>query len=184
MPTTPEPVELRVVRYRCPYCTRSRSKKAATVEHIARCWHNPETRACKTCVNYEPADPDGPYPEHPGWPATCGVERDITTGIVSACPLWQPRSKHVAEGGMTSGDCVECGEPWPCPTYAWATEDRDPLATWDPADDEPAPPEPTTVPCSRAVLKQPHLAHSWQPQPGMQAVLCNGVPAVIEGADQ
>lgn len=45
-------------------------------------------------------------------------------------------AKNQAPGGMTSGDCDECGQPWPCPTYTWATTDRDPTATWDPADDE------------------------------------------------
>ncbi|MFE9286654.1 hypothetical protein [Streptomyces olivaceus] len=45
---------------------------------------------------------------------------------------------HRAEvvSGMTSGLCVECEHRWPCPTYVWSTEARDPLATWDPADDE------------------------------------------------
>lgn len=46
-------------------------------------------------------------------------------------------SKHVTAGGMTSGECNECGHRWPCPTNVWATTDRDPvLNTWDPADDE------------------------------------------------
>lgn len=88
--------------------------------------------------------------------------------------------KDILAGGLTSGDCAECDQQWPCPTYTWATEDRDPGATWDPADDEPAPPAPTTVPCSLGVLKRPHLSHSWQPQPGMAAVLCAGVPDAPE----
>lgn len=45
-------------------------------------------------------------------------------------------SKDQTPGGMTSGDCAECGWTWPCPTYIWATTDRDPLATWGPSDDE------------------------------------------------
>ncbi|MFD9072849.1 hypothetical protein [Streptomyces lasiicapitis] len=61
-------------------------------------------------------------------------------------PLDDPRlariaeahSKHEGGGGLTSGECDECGYLWPCPTYTWATTDRDPLATWDPADDESA----------------------------------------------
>lgn len=44
--------------------------------------------------------------------------------------------KHVGAGGLTDGLCTECDHPHPCPTYVWATTDRDPLATWDPADDE------------------------------------------------
>jgi len=43
--------------------------------------------------------------------------------------------KHVDAYGGTWGECAECGEQWPCPTHAWATTDRDPLSTWDPADD-------------------------------------------------
>lgn len=42
----------------------------------------------------------------------------------------------VTEGGLTSGLCVECARPHPCPTYIWATTERDPLSTWDPDDDE------------------------------------------------
>ncbi|HEX5522700.1 MAG TPA: hypothetical protein VFX53_04580 [Pedococcus sp.] len=38
--------------------------------------------------------------------------------------------------GGTYGDCNECGWAHPCPTYVWATTDRDPLSTWDPADDD------------------------------------------------
>lgn len=51
----------------------------------------------------------------------------------------EAHSKHVGSRGLTSGLCTECGQPWGdngCPTYVWATVDRDPLATWDPADDE------------------------------------------------
>ncbi|WP_251072194.1 hypothetical protein [Streptomyces sp. ISL-43] len=53
------------------------------------------------------------------------------------------RLARIAEGhsknqvrGMTSGLCDECEQSWPCPTYAWATTNRDVLATWDPDDDE------------------------------------------------
>jgi hypothetical protein len=48
----------------------------------------------------------------------------------------EAHSKHVGSGGLTDGDCNECGHRWPCPTYTWATTDRDQLATWDPADDD------------------------------------------------
>jgi hypothetical protein len=48
----------------------------------------------------------------------------------------EAHSKSVGEGGLTDALCGECGLPDPCPTFAWATTDRDPLATWDPADDE------------------------------------------------
>jgi hypothetical protein len=48
--------------------------------------------------------------------------------------------KHVDAHGGTYGECNECGNAWPCPTYVWATTDRDPLSTWDPADDVAAVP--------------------------------------------
>ncbi|MFF8100155.1 hypothetical protein ACF07S_10325 [Streptomyces sp. NPDC016640] len=40
----------------------------------------------------EPADPDGPYPEHPGWPEACShpdgpkLQQPITN-----CPHWETR---------------------------------------------------------------------------------------------
>lgn len=86
----------------------------------------------------------GRYPTttaHPGGLAwTAGIHCHHGTTIE---PLDDPRLKRIAQahqavtaaGGLTSGDCAECGHSWPCPTYVWATTDRDPLATWDPADD-------------------------------------------------
>lgn len=50
----------------------------------------------------------------------------------------EAHSKNVTGGGLTSGECNECSHSHPCPTYTWATASRDPLATWDPADDEEA----------------------------------------------
>jgi hypothetical protein len=44
--------------------------------------------------------------------------------------------KWVQHDGSTSGDCAECIRLWPCPTYVWATDDRDSMACWDPIDDE------------------------------------------------
>lgn len=54
----------------------------------------------------------------------------------------QAHKKDVDENGGTHGVCVECYQVWNeeaggCPTRVWATKDRDPLATWDPIDDEP-----------------------------------------------
>ena len=48
----------------------------------------------------------------------------------------EAHTKDSGPGGLTSGACTECGRTWPCPTSVWAATDRDPLATWDPADDE------------------------------------------------
>jgi hypothetical protein len=43
--------------------------------------------------------------------------------------------KLVLSNGLTSGLCGECEHSWPCPTYVWATEQRDALAPWNPIDD-------------------------------------------------
>jgi hypothetical protein len=78
----------------------------------------------------------------------------------------EAHSEHLGDGGFTFGDCNECGHVWPCPTYAWATTDRDPLATWDPADDEPQL-EPCSAcllpkgdaPVERCIVEGPHDTH-------------------------
>lgn len=77
------------------------------------------------------------------WQAALGVTADQTKTDRAAARIEEIRQglKHVGEGGMTSGDCNECNWKWPCPTYAWATTDRDPNGPWDPADDEPAEPQ-------------------------------------------
>ncbi|MFD5709526.1 hypothetical protein ACFWHW_03875 [Streptomyces pharetrae] len=82
-------IRLVVTRHQCPHCRRTWAKRSAATTHVARCWQNPETRGCKTCTHFEPADPDGPYPEHPGWPESCDQERDLTTGLRTNCPSWQ-----------------------------------------------------------------------------------------------
>lgn len=85
------PIPVVVTRHQCPHCRRTWSKPAAATAHIARCWKNPTARGCKTCVNFEPVDREGPYPEHPGWPEGCDVGRDISTGLAIHCPLWEAK---------------------------------------------------------------------------------------------
>lgn len=93
----PEPIALHVVRYRCPFCTRSRAKRATTEQHIARCWHNPEARACLTCEHYDTGgDACGCAPGcnwgNSGRPVTpsCGVGLVLGENHrpVTGCPQW------------------------------------------------------------------------------------------------
>jgi len=63
-------------------------------------------------------------------------ETRLSTAEERLSRIAQAHSKNELAGGGTTGDCDECGYHWPCPTYVWATSDRDPLATWDPKDDE------------------------------------------------
>ncbi|MFE9127054.1 hypothetical protein ACFYOF_16815 [Streptomyces sp. NPDC007148] len=67
--------------------------------------------------------------------------------------------------GMTSGQCIECEQAWPCPTSVWATTERDPYATWDPADNEPGAPCPAALlpkgdaPTEPCIVEGPHDLH-------------------------
>jgi hypothetical protein len=95
MPATP--IAIRTTRYRCPFCARSRSRRATTTAHIARCWHNPETRSCLTCEHHDAGgDACGCEPGcnwgAPGpVPPSCGVGLDLgeNSQPVSNCPQWQ-----------------------------------------------------------------------------------------------
>ncbi|MGA4989928.1 hypothetical protein [Nonomuraea bangladeshensis] len=49
----------------------------------------------------------------------------------------EAHAKDAGPHGTTSGLCTECGLAHPCPTYVWATTERDLNAAWDPRDDEP-----------------------------------------------
>jgi hypothetical protein len=92
----PVPVPVMVRRYRCPFCSRSRSSKAATADHIARCWLNPEVRSCRTCAHLD-RDLGGEWC-FPGRPCNCndgGQECRLDVDLpesglpVTGCPLWE-----------------------------------------------------------------------------------------------
>ncbi|MFJ8146603.1 hypothetical protein ACIQ6R_16250 [Streptomyces sp. NPDC096048] len=87
------PMPIVVTRHQCPFCRRTWAKKAAAAAHIARCWQNPNVRACKTCVHYEPPS-EGPYPQHPGWSEDCGAGELLADLPNANCPSWQ---KHTTE---------------------------------------------------------------------------------------
>lgn len=90
---TAEPVALRVTRWKCPFCTRARASKAATVEHIGRCWSNPEVRSCKTCRHYEVTGGfcDGdPMCNCPPAEEICHAGIRLTGDVEVGCPAWQP----------------------------------------------------------------------------------------------
>ncbi len=44
-------------------------------------------------------------------------------------------SKYVDAHGGTTGECFECGELWPCPTYLWAMDPTiQTICAWDARD--------------------------------------------------
>lgn len=93
-------IRLKVVRYQCPHCSRTHSKKAAAEQHIARCWNNPAARACKTCRHFMP-ESEGPYAEHPLISEECLAGRKLLSGLHTACPLWV----------SATAPCAECATP-------------------------------------------------------------------------
>lgn len=95
------PLRVLVVRYRCPFCSRSRSKQQATVEHIDRCWSNPDNRACRTCGNYgddwnPPRDVQSGCGCQDGGGPTCdaGVKLPADGSMVTGCPKWKTREEY------------------------------------------------------------------------------------------
>jgi hypothetical protein len=89
--TLPEPVEMRVVRWRCSHCPRSWSRKSRTVEHIAQCWFNPANRSCKTCVHRIEPDSEYGYDTDEGCYAGVELERDPVTPQLAILPLHCPK---------------------------------------------------------------------------------------------
>lgn len=91
----PVPVVIRTTRYLCPSCRRGHSKQAAAVAHIARCWHNPEARACKTCAHYLPAEsePEVGYSS----PEGCADGVDLAAGLVANCARWAANEDHASK---------------------------------------------------------------------------------------
>lgn len=85
-----EPKVITVKRYVCPHCSRSRSKAAPIVEHIARCWNNPEVRGCKTCLLLEVELPE-PEVGLSGGEFCMADAIDLSKGLRTGCPLWEPK---------------------------------------------------------------------------------------------
>lgn len=97
------PVAVQVTRYACPFCSRSRAKKSATAEHIGRCWSNPATRSCKTCLHFEDGSVEPPALGGVG--ASCEAGRDLPgyeEMPVVGCPLWESAQAARALNGSTS----------------------------------------------------------------------------------
>lgn len=89
-----EPIRIVAVRWSCPHCARSRAKRSATVEHIDRCWQNPDARGCKICANYQPpmSGCSGGYDCNcPPEVEACAAGVDLTDGLRIHCPAWEMR---------------------------------------------------------------------------------------------
>jgi hypothetical protein len=102
-----EPVAFTVTRYRCPHCQRfTASRKRVVAEHIARCWHDPAQRTCKTCAHHAQAHTSAPAEWcFPGAACTCNdmdehCEHpdgpDEFVSVTVGCPFWELRQKDGA----------------------------------------------------------------------------------------
>lgn len=88
-----EPERITVVRWKCPHCSRSRSARKATADHIQRCWHNPANRACRSCKHFMEAEGDCGSPECNGCGTDAFCDRGVHLGehnVVEHCVEWQP----------------------------------------------------------------------------------------------
>jgi len=95
-------IRVKVVRFQCPHCSRTHSKKASAEAHINRCWYNPAARGCKTCRHFSP-ESEGPYPEHPPISEECWAGRKLLSGLHTDCSLWESQT----------APCAECSTPIP-----------------------------------------------------------------------
>lgn len=66
------------------------------------------------------------------------VARWVNPAFARLGRIAEAHCKQIDEHGGTDGMCSECNWHWPCPTYVWATTDRDSLMCWDPSDDSEA----------------------------------------------
>lgn len=48
-----EPKAVVSKKWICEGCNFTSRKKYVLVDHLKRCWNNPENRACKTCEHYQ-----------------------------------------------------------------------------------------------------------------------------------
>jgi len=86
---TAQPIKYRVTRFRCPFCTRSRSSRKLIADHMARCWKNPAVRSCVTCRHFDVQ----PAEIEVGARGTewCGAQDVELERIIVHCPLWTLR---------------------------------------------------------------------------------------------
>ena len=87
---TPEPIRLEVIRFKCPTCRKSWSKRARAVEHAAKCWYSPANKTCKSCKHFEVAESE-PEVGFEGYLYCDAKNAELAYEVVPvvACPLWE-----------------------------------------------------------------------------------------------
>ena len=80
------------IRYRCDHCRKSYARKGACATHEAECHHDPNVRACTTCihfargVHYPNSCAVDAFPVHDGWDG-----REQLTDFVRHCTEWETK---------------------------------------------------------------------------------------------
>lgn len=106
-----DPEKIQVTRYRCPHCRKSWSAKRATLEHMGRCWLDPQNRSCRTCDHFRPGYGGTDSGWNEGWhqkehcavgielhpvPDDDVLDSDVTVepekGLPLHCPSWTAES--------------------------------------------------------------------------------------------
>lgn len=85
-----EAIAFKTTRYKCPFCSRSYSRRTPANRHIDRCWRNPAVRGCKSCAWHIIHDAE---PEV-GLPADefCNAPKhhDLSNGLRTNCDDYRP----------------------------------------------------------------------------------------------
>lgn len=101
------PIAVRVTRYQDPHCGRTHSSRRRAVEHMGRCWRNPDARGCLTCRHFEPAVPGD---LDTGWP---GNDEGCAVGVsLAGRPGYSICEQHIDPDGpfgtSAADDCPDC----------------------------------------------------------------------------
>lgn len=81
----------KVLRYYCDYCGKGHFKKQACTDHEVRCFKNPDTSSCRTCLH----NIDAPY-----W--TCDID---SKGLLSKAEFYKLDKEEVQFSKVLKTQC-------------------------------------------------------------------------------
>jgi hypothetical protein len=102
---TAQPIAVKVIRHKCPFCPRTAARPVRAREHMARCWFNPEARGCKTCKHFE----QDPGEIDVGLMGGEGCELGVNLAGRPACTPCGGRGETFDRGSLGVSECQECG---------------------------------------------------------------------------
>jgi hypothetical protein len=73
--------------WKCEFCKKTSFQKGSIKKHERKCFHNPETHSCATCIWFSPL--------HGMYPSECFIgasfknnDEDIRTNLRTQCDSW------------------------------------------------------------------------------------------------